>query len=83
MRVTAILYLIIVLTPVFCSAQPERRLKGCVDPNIIATVLGAMRQEKSRPISEEQFRASGRPSWLTLKLIPRPIVARSGVMTEF
>lgn len=57
MRLAPILYMMIVLMPVVCSAQQGRRLEGCVDPKIIATVLGAMRQEKSRPISEEQFRA--------------------------
>jgi len=57
MRFTVVLYMMMVLTPAVCSAQKASRLEGCVDPKIIAAVLGAMRQEKSRPISEEQFRA--------------------------
>lgn len=57
MRFIAILYMMIVLTPVVCSAQQDRHLEGCVDPKIIATVLGTMRQDNSRPISEAQFRA--------------------------
>ena len=57
MRLIAVLYMMIVLAPVVCSAQQDRRLEGCVDPEIIARVLGEMRQDNSRPISEEQFRA--------------------------
>lgn len=57
MRFIVVLYMMIVLTPVVCSAQQDRRLEGCVDPKIIATVLGAMRQDNSRPFSEAQFRA--------------------------
>ncbi len=57
MRLTAILYMMIVLMPVVCSAQQASRLEGCVDPKIIATVLTSLRHEKSRTISEEQFRA--------------------------
>ena len=57
MRFMAVLYIMIVLTPVVCSAQQDRRLEGCVDPKTIATVLGTMRQGNSRPISEEQLRA--------------------------
>lgn len=56
MRLNAVLYMVIVLTPVVCTAQENSRLEGCVDPKIIATVLGEMRQENSRPISVEQFR---------------------------
>lgn len=56
MRFTIILYMMIVLTPAVCSAQQDSRLEGCVDPKVIATVLNKMRQDKSRPMSEEQFR---------------------------
>jgi hypothetical protein len=57
MKLTAILYIMSMLIPVVCLAQQDRRLEGCVEPKIIATVLASMRQEKSRPISEEKFRA--------------------------
>jgi len=57
MRLIAVLYMIFVLTPIVCSAQHDSRLEGCVDPKIIAKVLGEMRQENSRRISVEQFRA--------------------------
>ena|SRR5205085_3851669 len=57
MRLIAVLYMMIVLTPVVCSAQQDSRLEGCVDPKIIAKVLGEMRQDSSRLISEEQVRA--------------------------
>lgn len=57
MRFNAVLYMMIVLMPVVCTAQQDRRLEGCVDPGIIATLLGKMRQDNSRPISEEQVRA--------------------------
>ena len=57
MRLSALLYVMFVLTPVVCSAQQAGRLEGCVEPEIITTVLGEMRQENSRRISLEQFRA--------------------------
>jgi hypothetical protein len=57
MRFITVLYMMLVLTPVVGSARQESRLEGCVDPQIIAKVLGEMRQENSRPISLEQFRA--------------------------
>lgn len=57
MRLNAVLYMMILLTPVVCTAQQDRRLEGCVEPEVIARLLGKMRQENSRPISEEQVRA--------------------------
>jgi hypothetical protein len=57
MRFNAVLYMMIVLTPIVCTAQQDRRLEGCVAPKVIATLLGKMRQDNSRPISEEQVRA--------------------------
>ena len=57
MRLSAVFYMMIVLMPVVCSAQQDGRLEGCVDPKIIAAVLNEMRQENTRPISMEQFRA--------------------------
>lgn len=57
MRLIAVLYVTIVLTPVVCAAQQSSRLEGCVDPKVIVKVLGEMRPENSRLISEEQFRA--------------------------
>jgi hypothetical protein len=57
MRLNAILYVAIMLMPVVCTARQNGRLEGCVNQKKIATVLGEMRQENSRPISEEQFRA--------------------------
>lgn len=57
MRLNAVLYMMIMLTPVVCTAQQERRLEGCMPPGVIATLLGKMRQDNSRPISEEQVRA--------------------------
>ena len=57
MRLNAVLYMMIVLTPVVCTAQQDRRLEGCVEPEVIASLLGKMRQENSKPMSEEQVRA--------------------------
>jgi hypothetical protein len=57
MRLKAVLFMSMVLTPAVCPAQQEGRLEGCVDPQIIATVLGELRPENSRPLSVEQFRA--------------------------
>ena len=75
-RLIAVLYLMIVLTPVVCYAQRDRGLEGCVDPKIIATVLGAMRQDDSRPISEAQFRAIW-PIELTDAEVNPPVNRRS------
>jgi hypothetical protein len=49
--------MMIVLMPVICSVQQGSRLEGCVEPKKIATVISEMRQDNSRPISEQQFRA--------------------------
>src|ERR1041385_9210327 len=56
-RLIALLYMTTVLTPVVCNARQDSRLEGCVDPEAIATVLGELRQERSRLLSVEQFRA--------------------------
>lgn len=57
MRLFVVLCMMLVLTPVVCSARQDSRLEGCVDPAVIAKVLGEMRPDNSRPISVEQFRA--------------------------
>lgn len=57
MKLLAILYLTFLVTPVVCAVQRSDRPEGCVDPKIIAKVLGEMRQENSRRMSVEQFRA--------------------------
>lgn len=57
MRLITVLFIMFVLTPVVCPAQQASRLEGCMDPKIIATMLGEMQQGKSRPISEERLRA--------------------------
>lgn len=57
MRLNAALYMMMLLTPVVCAAQQNSRLEGCAEPKVVARVLGIMRQDNSRPISVEQFRA--------------------------
>lgn len=57
MKLIAVLYMMMVLTPIVCSAQQNSRLEGCVEPKKIAMVLGKLRQDNSPIFSEEQFRA--------------------------
>ena|SRR6266404_8501285 len=57
MKLNAVLCIAIALTPVVCVAQHERRLEGCVDPRIIATVLAKLRQSNSQAISVKQVRS--------------------------
>ena len=57
MKLNAVLYVAIALTPVVCVAQHERRLEGCVDPRIIATVLVRMQPTSSPATSVAQVRS--------------------------
>lgn len=57
MKLHVVLIIAILLTPVVCPAQQENRLEGCVDPRIIATVLGRLRQTGSQATSVEQVRS--------------------------
>jgi hypothetical protein len=56
MKLNAVLYIAIALTPVVCVAQHDGRLEGCVDPKIIASLLATMHQN-SQPISVKQVRS--------------------------
>lgn len=55
MKISAAIFAIVLLTPVLCAAQTEKRLEGCIDPQVIATVLGTMRQNNA--ISVERVRS--------------------------
>lgn len=57
MRLRAVLFMSMALAPAVCAARQGGRLEGCVAPRVIATVLGELRPEKSRPLSVAQFRA--------------------------
>src|SRR5258707_13308239 len=57
MKLKAVLYLAIALTPVVCVAQHERRLEGCVDPRIIATILTKLQPTNSPTTSVAQVRS--------------------------
>ena len=57
MKLKAVLYIAIALTPMVCVAQHERRLEGCVDPRIIATILARMQHGYSKTTSREQVRS--------------------------
>jgi hypothetical protein len=67
MKLNAVLYIVIALTPVVCLAQPERRLEGCVDPRIIATILTKLQHTNSPATSVEQV-GSMWPKWLDARL---------------
>jgi hypothetical protein len=47
MRISAAIFAIVLVMPVLCAAQSEKRLEGCIDPQVIATVLSSMRQNNA------------------------------------
>src|ERR1051325_8109396 len=42
MRIGIAVFAVLLLAPILCNAQSEKRLAGCVDPQVIARVLGTM-----------------------------------------
>jgi len=57
MKLNAVLYIAIALTPLVGVAQQQTRLEGCVDPRLIAAVLARMPQTSSPTISVEEIRS--------------------------